>query len=66
MYFLLITPNSGFHEKGKFLMIQMGYLKGSTNGSKHTCEAGPYKVRGNVILFCKQLRTQQGEGRTVR
>ena len=41
-------------------MIQLCYVTGSTNGSQHMCKLGPNKVRRNTILFCKQLRTQQG------
>ena len=50
-------------------MIQMDYMTGSTNGSEHMCELSPLEVRGNIILFHKQLRTQQGghsdKGRTA-
>lgn len=50
-------------------MTQMGYRAGSTNGSEHRSTQSHLEKR-NVILFGKQLRTQQGgwsgQGRTKR
>lgn len=55
-HFLSIIPNSGFQDQSKFLMIQMGCMTDSTNGSKYMCEPSFGK---NAILFYKQLRIQQ-------